>query len=82
MAIWSLEGKFPTILGFDLDVVVPVLNVKSSEDCFAMQLFQDEVDPGHGVHISLHPLVHILVVLYEVKTPILLVDKEDRATPG
>ena len=81
MAIWSFECKLPAVLGLNPDVIVPISDVKSGEDCFAVQLFQDEVNPRHGVHVSLHPLVNVVIVLYKLKAPILFVDKEDRAAP-
>ena len=81
MAAGPFERQFPMIFGLHSDVVVAVPNVKSSEDCFTMQLLQNEVDPRHWIHIPLCPFVHIAIVLHKSKTSILFVDEEDRATP-
>ena len=82
VTIWSLECQLPLVFGLDLDVIVPISDVKGSEKHFSMQLFQDEVDPRHGIYVLLCSFVDIMIVLYKSEAPILLVNKENWTAPS
>ena len=57
------------------------MNVKSGKECLPVQLFQDEINPGHGIDISVRPFVNVTIVLDKVKTSILFMDKEHWTAP-
>jgi hypothetical protein len=65
------------VLGADLDVVVPPLNIQSCEQHFALELFEYMGDLWYGIDIPDHPLVDFSVVLYWSEQAILLFNEEE-----
>src|SRR5258708_1072051 len=75
-ALVSPECGLPFIALLDPHVVEPPVEVEYSEELSTMEVGQDIGDKGEGVGVLDCDLIQLLIVLYEVKQTILLLDKE------
>src|SRR5258707_8002150 len=76
----SPECSLPLIALLDLHVVEPPAEVKYSEELSTMEAGQDIRNEGEGVGVLDHDLIQLLIVLYEAKRTILLLDEEHRGS--
>src|SRR5258708_15816397 len=78
----SPECSLPFITLLDPHVVEPRAEVKYGEELSTMEVGQDIGDKGEGVGVLDCDLVQLLIVLYEAKQTILLLDEEHRGSHG
>src|SRR6266436_3165512 len=79
-ALVSPECGLPLITLLDPHVVEPPAEVEYGEELSTMEAGQDIGDEGEGVGVLDCDLVQLLIVLYEVKRTILLLDEEHRGS--
>src|SRR5258707_10523649 len=76
----SPECGLPLITLLDLHIVEPPAEVKYGEELGATEASQDIRDEGEGVGVLDCDLIQLLIVLYEAKQTILLLDEEHRGS--
>src|SRR5260221_318694 len=79
-ALVSPECSLPLIALLDLHIVEPPAEVEYGEELSTMEAGQDIRDEGEGVGVLDHDLIQLLIVLYEAKQTILLLDEEHRGS--
>jgi hypothetical protein len=62
--IGCLKCGFVTVFRVDLNVIITLANIQSSEEHLALELFKDMGDLWYGIDILDCPLVDLVVVLY------------------
>jgi len=76
----SPECSLPLITLLDLHIVEPPAEVEYGEELGTTEVGQDIGDEGEGVGVLDHDLIQLLIVLYEAKQTILLLDEEHRGS--
>ena len=72
------EGCLPLMAILDVDVVVPLTNIKFCEVASIFQLFHEVGDEREGVCITGGVFIEVSVILAGAEFAVLLLDKEER----
>jgi hypothetical protein len=51
------------VLGLDLDIIIPLSDIKGNKECFALKLFKYMCDLWDGIDIPDYPLVDFSIIL-------------------
>ena len=71
------EGCLPLVTVFNVDIVIPPLNVELSEVACVFQLIYKVGDEGERIDVVSGMFIEVMVVLTGVEFAILLFDKEE-----
>lgn len=80
MCVVGLEHCFPFVALFDLDIVVPPLDIQLREVPSSLKPMDQIVYEWEWVPIFLSYHIECTIVLDEAEFPILLLDEEDRCS--
>ena len=72
------EGCFPLVTIFDVDIVVPPMNIEFSEVVSIFQLVHEVGDEGKGIGVVGGVFIEVSVVLAGAELTVFLLDKEER----
>ena len=72
------EGGFPLVAISDADIVIPLLDIKFSEEFGVFELVDEVGDKGKGVCITNSVFIQVMILLAGVESSILLFDIEER----
>jgi len=76
------ESSFPLVIIFNTVIVVPLTNIKFSEDFSILEFINEVGNQGKEVGVSNCMFIEVFVVLAGMKSAVFLFDKEEEGSLG
>ena len=76
------EGGLPLISFFDVDVVIPPLNIHLGEILGSFQFINEGEDEGEQIGVLDCMLIKISIILARAESSIFLLDEEEQGSLG